>query len=75
MIILVSEVIGNFNIKTKKLNFEERVLIGWLANIQDACLNLEVQHFCSINIINLLTIINFVTDKTQTSIISGTLTY
>ena len=42
--------IDNLNIKTKQFDFEERVLIGWLANIvrepadQDAYL--KVQHFC-----------------------------
>ena len=48
--ILGSEMIGNPNIKTKMFEFEERVLIGWLANTvrepanQDAYI--RVQHFC-----------------------------
>ena len=48
--ILGSEMIGNRNIITKRFGFEERVLIGWLANIgrepanQDAYL--KVQHLC-----------------------------
>ena len=48
--ILGPEMIGNLNIKTKMFDFEECVLIGWLANIvrepanQDAYL--KVQHFC-----------------------------
>ena len=42
--------IGNLNIITKKFDFEERVLIGWLANTgrepanQDAYL--VVKHLC-----------------------------
>ena len=40
---LGSEMIGNLNINTKMFDFDERVLIGWLANAmrepanQDAC--------------------------------------
>ena len=42
--------IGNLNIVIKKFDFQERILIGWLANTvrepanQDAYL--KVQHFC-----------------------------
>ena len=48
--ILGSEMIGNFSIKTKRFDFEERVLIGWVANTvrepanQDAYL--KVHHLC-----------------------------
>ena len=51
--LLGSEMIGNFNIKTKTFEFEERVLIGWLANTvrqpanQDAYL--KVQQFCPLS--------------------------
>ena len=48
--ILWSEMIGNIDLQTKMFDFEERLLIGWLANtvrepaIQDAYL--KVHHFC-----------------------------
>ena len=48
--ILGSEVMGNLNIKRRTFDFEERVLIGWLANTvreptsQDAYI--KIQHFC-----------------------------
>ena len=48
--ILGSEMIGNLNIKSKMFDFEERVLIGWLANTVREPANqdeyVKVQHFC-----------------------------
>ena len=42
--------IGNLNIKSKMFDFEERVLIGWLANTVREPANqdeyVKVQHFC-----------------------------
>ena len=45
--IIRSVMIGNLRIKAKTFDFEERILIGWLANIvrepvnQIACLNVQ----------------------------------
>ena len=49
-VILGSEMIGNLNIKAKLFDFEELVLIGWLANTVREPVNkdsyFKVQHFC-----------------------------
>ena len=48
--LLGPEMIGNLNIKTKLFDFEERVLIGWVANTVREPANqdvyLKVKHFC-----------------------------
>ena len=49
--ILGSEMIGNINMITKSFDFEERVLIGWVANTVREPANqdtyLKVQHLCN----------------------------
>ena len=49
-VILGSEIIRNLNIKAKLFDFEELVLIGWLANTVREPVNkdsyFKVQHFC-----------------------------
>ena len=70
--ILGSEIIGNLNIKTKMFDFEERVLIGWLANRVREPANqdtyLKVLHFCfyvnRLSIISDPIIVNFNTQRT-----------